>query len=68
MTKSAATVLKTEAIIFPLESASAEAEPASLKDQAENESAAARQPIKTKIENRFGRLKKSLRKRSVSIL
>lgn len=67
MIKSEATVSETDAVIFPLEFAQKNRE----NDAVERQTAkpiVEKQSVKTNIEMRFARLRKSLRKRSVSIL
>ena len=67
MTKSEATVLETDVVIFPMEFGQDNRE----TNMAEEQTAKLvieKQSVKTDIETRFLRLRKSLRKRSVSIL
>ncbi len=67
MTKVEAAVLETDAVIFPMEFGQAKREEISIEEQ-NAKIAAEKQPIKIASEVRFARLRKSLRKRSASIL
>ncbi len=67
MTKSEATVLDTDAVIFLREFRQDNREEITIDEQSAKP-VIEKQPIKTGIEVRFARLRKSLRKRSASIL
>lgn len=68
MTKGEAKVLETEVVIFPAEFGSETQAPTTTVEENVFEAAAEKRPVKVDVENRFARLKKSLRKRSASIL
>ncbi len=65
--KSEAKVLETDVVIFPMEFAQTEQETDST-EEAENNFVDKKNSIEIDMESRFARLRKSLRKRSVSIL
>ncbi len=67
MTNSEATVLETDAVIFPMEFGQDNRETITGEEQ-NDKSVIEKQSVRTDIEIRFARLRKSLRKRSVSIL
>lgn len=67
MTKGEARALETDVVIFPMEFSQENMEPLLIGESAA-EIAVENPPIKADIQNRFVRLKKSLRKRSASIL
>lgn len=67
MTKSEAKVLETDVIIFPMKFGQTNEETV-LTDESENKIAIKEQPTENDIDNRFARLRKSSRKRSISIL
>ena len=67
MTKGEAKVLETDVIIFPLECAP-EKQAAITAEEIAVEIAIEKQTVKVDVKDRFARLKKSLRKRSASIL
>ena len=67
MTKNEATVVQTDAVIFPMEFAHDNRETITAEEQSAKPDSE-KQSVKVNLENRFARLKKSLRKRSVSIL
>ena len=67
MIKSRAAVLETDAVIFPMKFGKDKQEKVTFEEPGAK-LAAEKQPIKTDIEVRFTRLRKSLRKRSASIL
>ena len=67
MTKGAAKVLETDVIIFPMEFEQ-EKQAAITAEEIAVKIAIEKQLVKTDVKDRFARLKKSLRKRSVSIL
>ncbi len=67
MTKSEATVSETDAVIFPMEFGQDNRETIAVEEQTAK-SVIEKQSVKSNIEIRFARLRKSLRKRSVSIL
>ncbi len=67
MTKGEATVLETDAVIFPMEFGQDNREEISIEEQ-NAKLVIEKQPIKIGDEIRFARLKKSLRKRAAGIL
>lgn len=67
MTNSKATVLETDAVIFPMEFGRDTGEEITVKEQTAK-LVVEDQPVKTGVEVRFARLRKSLRKRSAGIL
>lgn len=67
MTKSEATVLETEAVIFPMEFGQDKREEFTVEEETAK-LVVEKPPVKTGVEARFARLRKSLRKRSASIL
>lgn len=67
MTKGEAKVVETDVVIFPMRFNQTIAEDESA-EEAENKLLAEEKSIENDIETRFARLRKSLRKRSVSIL
>ena len=67
MTKGEAKGLETEVVIFPLDNNQNDEKVATAKEAAEDV-LVEEKSIKSDLENRFVRLKKSLRKRSASIL
>lgn len=67
MTNGEAKMLETDAVIFPMNSVE-ENQKLSLAEEAANKIIVEEKTIDIDIKTRFARLKKSLRKRSVSIL
>lgn len=67
MTKGEATVLETDAVIFPMEFGQDNREEITLKEKSAK-LVIEKQLTKTDVEIRFARLRKSLRKRSAGIL
>lgn len=67
MAKGTAKVLETDSVIFPMKFGQEKQEIA-LTENTENKILIEEKIVETSIEGRFLRLKKSLRKRSVSIL
>lgn len=67
MTKGEATVLETDAVIFPVEFGQDKREKVTV-EKPSAKLVIEKQPSKTDIEIRFTRSRKSLRKRSASIL
>ena len=67
MTNGEAKMLETDAIIFPMNSGE-ENQKLNLAEDAANKIIVEEKSVNIDIETRFARLKKSLRKRSVSIL
>ena len=67
MTNSEATVLETDAVIFPMEFGQDNRETITAEEQTAKP-VIEKQSVRTDLEIRFTRLRKSLRKRSVSIL
>lgn len=67
MIKEGAKVLETDAVIFPMQFRR-ENQKTALSEATEKEIEVKEKPIRNKTEDRYARLKKSLRKRSVSIL
>jgi hypothetical protein len=66
-TKSEAKVLETDVVIFPMKQGQNEMETV-LVEEAKNNAVDEKNSIETDNESRFARLRKSLRKRSASIL
>jgi hypothetical protein len=66
-TKSEAKVFETDVVIFPMKLGQNELETA-LTEDAKNNTTEEKSSIETDNESRFARLRKSLRKRSASIL
>ena len=67
MTESKTTVSETDAVIFPMEFGQNDREEITAEEQTVKFDTE-KQPVKADLENRFARLRKSLRKRSASIL
>ena len=67
-TKSEAKVLETDVVIFPMKFAQTATDEPILTKDSENDFANKSNSIETDNQSRFARLKKSLRKRSASIL
>lgn len=67
ITKSEAKVLETDVVIFPMKLGQ-NAQEMVLAEDTKKITAIEKKPIEIDNENRFARLKKSLRKKSVSIL
>ncbi len=67
MTKSEAKVLETDVVVFPMELGQ-NAQEKALAEDTESNLENKKKPIEVDNESRFTRLKKSLRKKSVSIL
>ena len=67
MTKGEAKVLETDVVIFPMEFGLNDKDAVMAKEAA-NDAVAEKHPVETEVQIRFARLKKSLRKRSASIL
>lgn len=68
MTKGEAKQLETDVVIFPMEFNQENQEPAVIETTVIETATIEKKSIKTNIEVRFARLKKSLRKRSANIL
>lgn len=68
MTKGEAKVLETDTVLFPLEFRQNKQETVSAKEPANGNATVVKQSVRTDFQIRFARLKKSLRKRSASIL
>ena len=67
MTKGEAKILETDVVIFPMKFGQEDKEKISVED-AENKLVFEEKTVQSDNESRFARLKKSLRKRSASIL
>ncbi len=67
MTNGEAKVLETDVVLFPMKFGQ-NAEETNLTEEIEERIVPEKKPVIIETENRFARLKKSLRKRSASIL